>query len=100
MKLITKQQEKSLPNIGETSGPDALARVKVYTPWAGWTWYISEYNPETGECFGVVDSPLEQTTTLGYFSLVELAEIQGPVGLKIERDKHFKTMRIGDISKR
>ncbi len=65
---------------------DPLAVIKLFTPDSNWTWYMLEYDGED-TCFGLVDG-LE--TELGYFSLSEMREITGPMGLKIERDLWFK----------
>ena len=97
MKLLTKKLEKSLPGPSMTNeqGPEALARVKLFTPWADWTWYITEYTPDTEECYGLVVSPT--SVEYGYFHLDELRKIDGPFYLKVERDLHFSPVRVGDI---
>ncbi len=60
--------------------------VKLFTPWANWSWFIAEADFESGECFGYVHGFERE---LGYFNIHELMEIKGPFGLKIERDLHF-----------
>lgn len=88
MKLLTKEILKRLPAIKETDelGDEAIAQVKFFTPWTSWTWYVTEFDPETKECFGLVQGQYEE---LGYFQLDELEKVIGPVGLKIERDLHW-----------
>lgn len=88
MKLLTKALAKNIPAIYDQDGKgmEATAYVKLFAPWTNWTWYITEMNPETGECFGLVDG-LERE--LGYFNLKELEAVKGPFGLKIERDRWF-----------
>ena len=88
MKLLTKENLKSLPEIGTTEGQgyDAIAQVKFFAPWNSWTMYAVEYNAEEGLFYGMVDG-LEKE--LGYFSLAELEAVKGLFGLKIERDRHF-----------
>ena len=88
MKLITKELAKKIPALyaQDGLGSDATAYVKLFTPDGYWTWYITEMDPETGECFGLVCG-LEKE--LGYFSLQELAEFRGLLGLPIERDRFF-----------
>lgn len=71
----------------EEKGEDAIAHLKLFTPWTSWTWYASEYDPAERLCFGVV---VGHERELGYFSLAELEEIRGPGGLRIERDLHWK----------
>lgn len=70
----------------EGQGEEAIAQLKLFTPWTGWTWYASEYDPAERLCFGVV---VGHERELGYFSLPELEEIVGPGGLKIERDLYW-----------
>ena len=97
MKLITKTIAKQIPALYQQDGKgdDAIAYVKLFTPDSNWTWYITEMNPETGECFGLVDG-LERE--LGYFSLPELEAVKGPLGLPIERDRFFDPTPINQIN--
>ena len=94
--LLTKANLKSLPAIysQEDKGDDAIVQVKFFTPWSNWTWYATEYDPEQGLFFGLVDG---HEKDLGYFSLAELESARGPFGLLIERDLWFKPTRIGDL---
>lgn len=89
MKLLTKTIEKSLPALysQDGKGDEALARVKFFCPWGGWTWYVTEYNPTDRLFFGLV---VGHETELGYFSLDELEAVRGPAGLRIERDIHWR----------
>lgn len=87
MKLLTKENLKNLPALGANEDKEnPLAVVKFFTPWTGWTWYASEYNPETGEFFGLVHGVEKE---YGYFTLQELESLRGPLGLKVERDRWF-----------
>lgn len=89
MKLLTKEILKKIPPIyAQDSLPEEekVIHVKFFTPWAGWTWYGLEYDPEEQIFFGYVEG-LEKE--YGYFSLKELEQIQGPFGLKVERDRNF-----------
>ena len=96
MKLLTKAIEKKLPPLGATDGQggNAVIQAKFYTPWAGWTWYALEYDPETLVFFVLVDGFEKE---YGSFSLDELESINGPVGLKIERDLYFGTPKISEV---
>jgi hypothetical protein len=94
MKLLTKELEAKLPALGATDGQDALAVVKFFTPWAGWTWFATEYDPETRTFFGMVHGHEKE---LGYFSLDELESVQGPVGLKIERDLYWRPVPLSEL---
>ena len=45
MKLMTKEIERKMPALystEEVAGEDKILRVKYFTPWAGWTWYVVE----------------------------------------------------------
>ena len=85
MKLLTKALEKKLPAIHSATNK---AYVKWFTPWTNWTWFLMEYNPETGECFGYVEG-LEKE--FGYFTLNQVQEVRGKFGLPVERDLLFET---------
>ena len=90
MKLMTQEIIKNIPALYATDGQEEKqVAVKFFTPWAGWTWYAVEGEQmENGdwEFFGLVDGNEKEW---GYFTLSQLQEIQGPVGLKVERDRHF-----------
>lgn len=89
MKLLTKTISKKIPPLyaQDGKGNDAIAYLKLFTPWSSWTWYVTEINLKTQECFGLVDGFERE---LGYFSLSELESIVGPGGLKVERDLAFE----------
>lgn len=87
MKLLTEELRRRLPALYSTENDrDPIAQAKFFTPWSNWTWYATEFDGEDS-FFGLVDG-LDRE--LGYFSLAELESIQGPAGLTIERDLHFK----------
>lgn len=89
MKLITKALAKKIPALYAQDGlsSDATAYVKLFTPDSNWTWYITEMDPETGECFGLVCG---HTRELGYFSLQEIEGLRGFLRLPVERDVFFE----------
>jgi hypothetical protein len=63
--------------------------VKLFTPDAAATWLLSESDPDDPDrLFGLCDLGLG-CPELGYVSLMELTALRGPLGLPIERDKHF-----------
>ena len=88
MKLLTKEIEKKLPALQSTEGQyyEAVAQVKFFTPDANWTWYGVEYDPDEQLFYGLVDGFEKE---LGYFSLAELLQVRGALGLPIERDMYF-----------
>jgi Protein of unknown function (DUF2958) len=85
--LLTRRILRLLPPIGsiEDQGLDALARVKFFTPDAGWTWYASEFDG-TDIFFGLA---VGFEPELGTFSLSELRQVRGELGLPVERDRWF-----------
>ncbi len=96
--MLTQEIIKKLPAIHsmEETDPSEIPIIcKFFTPWAGWTFFVTEGElilDETGEqtgdylFFGYVVGHYRE---LGYFVLSELEEINGPFGLKVERDLHF-----------
>lgn len=87
MKLITPDLAVALPRMySQESVADPMVHVKFFQPWGGWTWYATEYDPETHTCFGLVDGLEEE---LGPFSLEELEGVRGPGGLTLERDMYW-----------
>ena len=94
--LMSEEIRANLPELysNEDVGNQALAQVKYFTPDSNWTWYGTEYDPDKGIFFGlVVGFEIE----LGYFSLAELQEARGPMGLPIERDLHFEPITISEL---
>ena len=88
MKLLTKALERKLPALNSSTNK---AHVKWFTPDANWTWYVMEYDPETGDCYGLVDG-LEKE--FGYFNIEEIKKIRGKFGLPVERDQWFETTEV------
>jgi len=96
MKLLTKELVAKLPKLYATEDieiEDKLIVAKLFTPWSTWTWYVIEYDGED-RCFGFVKG---HEAEFGYFSIKELSEIEGPYGLKVERDRHFMPTEVGDM---
>jgi len=93
--LLPDEIRAQLPPLysGEGQGLEAKALVKFFTPDSGWTWYATEFDGED-IFFGLV-SGFE--VELGYFSLSELAEVRGPLGLPIERDMFFKPTSLREL---
>src|SRR5687767_692798 len=105
--LLDAESRAKLPPLysQEGKGLGAIAQVKFFTPDSNWTWYASEgsavdangYYDTNNEkvdflCFGLVAG---HEVELGYFSIAELEDARGPLGLPIERDLYFspKTLR-------
>jgi len=88
-----------LPAIGSTDGQgsDAVALVKLFTPWGSWSWYLTDAARKGDDVlmFGLVDGHVKE---LGYVSLNELMSVRGPMGLPIERDLYWSPKKLGDIA--
>jgi hypothetical protein len=96
MKLLTKELRRKLPPLysRDGKGGKAVAWVKYFTPSSSWTWYGVEFDGED-TFFGLVDGQFKE---LGYFSLSELESVNGPMGLPIERDLHWKPRTLEEIA--
>jgi len=96
MKLLTKSILEKLPPLySQEHISDPTIQVKFFTPWSNWTWYGIEYDGND-LFFGYVEG-LEND--MGYFSLSELQSINGPFGLKIERDLYFNPRPLSKVKK-
>ena len=85
--LLPEELAKTIPPLYATQNEaDPTAWVKLFTPDANWTFLITEVDPKEGLCFGLV---LGHEREFGYFSLSELQDARGPLGLKVERDLYF-----------
>jgi hypothetical protein len=78
---------------GEEQSLNALAQVKCFTPDSNWTWYASVFDGED-LFFGLV---IGFEMEFGYFSLKEMQEVRGPLGLPIERDLHYDPMTMKEL---
>jgi len=94
MKLLTQEIKKALPGLYATDEePNPKAIVKFFTPDSSWTWYATEFDGED-TFFGWVRGIEDE---LGYFSLSELQQVRGPLGLPVERDLHFEPTGLADL---
>lgn len=113
-KLLTAEQVRALPALyaQDGRGHDAICYVKFFL--GSYTWYATEFDPETGLFFGLVfnESMRDQMPIgeLGYFSAAELCEHKLPVRLfgdvrgtfyqHVERDLHFAPQALREALKR
>ena len=92
--------EKHLPT-PRTDGESAsdMATVKLFTPDAGCTWKLSEYDPDSGLAFGYCDLGMgPYCSELGYVSIPELLERRGALGLPVERDLYYTPELISELA--
>ncbi len=98
-KLMTKELGEKIPKLyanEDVADYDAVvARVKLFCRYTGWRWYVTEWDAETGLCFGLVEG---FETELGHFALDELAEatVFGQVPA-VERDLYWEPKTLGEI---
>ena len=98
-KLMTKELGDTIPalyaNEKVENTDEVMARAKLFCPYNGWRWYVTEWDARTGTCFGLVEG---FETEWGYFDLTELAETTVFGGVPaIERDLYWEPRTIGEI---
>jgi len=101
MNLLTVEQRAAMLANGQRAADilsaeddeadhDPFPVVKLFTPWGGATWLLTELDPADPDvAFGLCDLGLGYPE-LGSVSLTELAELRGPRGLAVERDLFFR----------
>jgi hypothetical protein len=97
MKLLTDELRAQLPPLyAQEHEDDAMIYAKFFTPWTGWTWFVTEGSQEDDDFifFGYV---IGLEAEWGYFSLNELESVRGPAGLTIEQDLYFTPKRKSEI---
>lgn len=95
--LVPKILLNEIPELYETEGSlNPLCHVKLFTPDSNWTWYIIEVSKSDHICYGYVQG---LDSELGYFSLIELESVRGPLGLGIEIDMSFEPTPFATIKK-
>lgn len=96
MELIPQKIKDQIPKLYETENQiEPIAYVKLFID--GWTWYITELSIDDDTAFGYIASPFG--SELGYFSLEEIKEIRGSLGIGVERDLSFKPTKLSSIKK-
>lgn len=95
MKLFTKQQLDQLIANGRKQDPvrgtddeiDFKPVVKLFNPCGAGTWLLTEIDPDNPDiAFGLCDLGFPE---LGSVSISEIESIRLPLGLRIERDRHW-----------
>jgi hypothetical protein len=95
-RLLPEELARTIPPLYSTEGErDPIVRVKFFTPDTSWTWFVTEFDPEQRMCFGLV---IGFERELGYFSLDELEEVRGPLGLLVERDLYFEPQPLSKLA--
>jgi Protein of unknown function (DUF2958) len=76
--------------------PNPLVILKLFLPGTGWTWYVTEGEPE-GDDFTFFGLTVGLEPELGYISLKALRGAKSRLGLRVERDLHFIPCRLREI---
>ncbi len=109
MPLLPDEIKAQLPKLyaNEELGLDALAQVKFFTPDSGWTWYASEGAEVDKNGYFDTDEPKVDylffglvagfEVELGYFSLSELEDVRGTLGLPLERDLGYTPATLREL---
>lgn len=96
MMLIPRYITEKLPALyAMENAKDPMVICKFFCPWTKWTWYAIEFDGND-TFFGFVVGDYNE---LGYFSLSELSWVEGPYGLRVERDLHFEPQPLSVIKK-
>lgn len=85
----------------QESVKDPLVHVKLFTPYGGWVWLLTEYDPEEKLAFGFCYNSLHPDgAELGYVSLEELESLRvfGKMPA-VERDICHKPMKLSEAKK-
>lgn len=99
MKLLTKEIERKLPALySQEEVKDPIVWVKFFNPVGAGTWFAIEYDPEERLFFGWAEIT-PGCGELGYFSLDELSEFRGFMGLGIERDLYWHERPLSEAIK-
>ena len=87
--LITREIAARTPGLYATDEEeDPIAQAHFFSCISGWDWYMTEYDPQTGEAFGLVKG---FATEWGYFSIREMEGLNRSKGFEaIERDEGFE----------
>lgn len=97
---MTKSQKEALRTSFKTyeETEDPICHVKLFNPVGRGTWWLMTQDPEDPDYLWCAAELFEDIgPEVGSVSLSELESISGFGGLKIERDLHYKPMRLSEI---
>ena len=96
MKLMTKEILNKIPALyvdENTPCSEKICYVRFFHPFSNWTWFATEFDPESGIFFGWVNGSFPEW---GNFSLEEMENVKVH-GLGIERDMYFTPKPMKEI---
>jgi len=95
--LIPKEILDTIPKLYDTTDTtDPICQLKLFTPDNNWAWYIIEFSIDEDTFYGYV---VGLESELGYFSLEEIEDVRGSLGLPVEMDKSFKPTALSQIKR-
>lgn len=100
MKLITPKLKVAFKKQGDTSeksAKDIKVIAKFFCPWGSATWFATDYYEDENICFGYANVMGDDCAELGYFSVDELEKQEGPMGLRIERDRYWEEHTLEEV---
>jgi len=74
---------------------ELMVVAKFFDPYESWTWYLITQDPDAPDYLWGIVKGFE--VEMGSFSLTELEEFKGKLGIGIERDLHFRPMTAEDV---
>ena len=96
MKLMTKEiSEKAQQQYPQGSDMDQLIVAKFFDPTGSWSWYLMNQDPEDPDYLWGIVKGFE--VEMGSFSLQELQNFKGRLGIGIERDLYFKLITAREL---
>ena len=101
MDLLPQELRKALPPLySQESSSAPIVHAKLFTPDAGWTWFVTEGTEEEGGDWLLFGYVIGMEEEWGYFLLSEIAGVRGPLGLAVERDLWFEPGPINEVLRR
>lgn len=96
-KLMTGEIAKGLPRLYERDGAeDPMVYVHYFSCVSGWDWWLTEYDPATGEAFGLVR---RFATEWGYFSVAEMEGLNRSREFAVvECDERFESIPMSGVA--
>lgn len=86
---LEQNWRENLPLKGTRNERDYQPVCKLFLPWTSGTWLLTEKEPGSSLCFGLCDLGMG-TPELGYVCLEEIYDVEGPGGLHVEQDIHWR----------
>lgn len=98
--LMNGEILEKVPRLGETEevsvGDKTVHAAYIIPLRSNWTWYLTEYDPETEDAFGLV---IGMEPEWGYFNIKELREVGAERLILEDFPKTFKELRDSELKK-